>query len=210
MVDLMNRIDNIFNIPVLTAILNINVDSLTEFCYSCKEKDKVGRRNSNRGGWQSKDIYENASHKELQKLIIEIEKYSQQLHNDVYNFKKEIVQKITNIWININKKNDRNQLHVHPDAIFSGVFYVKTPKDNNGGHIQFINPANLAMTLAWPFESDEVFDSGNSYNSPQILAKPSPNELLIFPAWLQHQVNEHYEEEDRISLSFNTDIRNYD
>ena len=52
------------------------------------------------------------------------------MHNDVYNFKKEIVQKITNIWININKKNDRNQLHVHPDAIFSGVFYVNTPKDN--------------------------------------------------------------------------------
>ena len=33
---------------------------------------------------------------------------------------------------------------------------------------------------------------------------PRPNELLIFPAWLEHRVKPNLKDDPRISLSFNS------
>ncbi len=52
-----------------------------------------------------------------------------------------------NAWININQKNNSNQVHTHPACILSGVYYIKTPKEC--GNIQFMHPAQDMITRDW-------------------------------------------------------------
>jgi uncharacterized protein (TIGR02466 family) len=95
------------------------------------------------------------------------------------------------MWFNINKKNDSNSSHFHPFSVYSGVYYLKAPE--NCGNIIFEAPN---LDLLHYYNSGE----GGIYSLP-----PVENTLYIFPGWLKHFVQPNQnEEEDRISISFNT------
>ena len=40
-----------------------------------------------------------------------------------------------NMWANINPPGGYNMPHIHPNSHFSGVYYIKAPKDS--GNISF-------------------------------------------------------------------------
>ena len=44
-------------------------------------------------------------------------------------------------------------------------------------------------------------------SAPIVVLNPKEGDLLIFPAYLYHAVNENLAEEDRIIISFNVDIK---
>ena len=63
----------------------------------------------------------------------------------------------------------------------------------------------MYMTAAhWPVE---FLEKTNEVTSPVIYIKPSSNMLLIFPAWMEHMVQENLKNDSRISLSFNTTLK---
>ena len=109
---------------------------------------------------------------------------------------------MSNLWVNINGYKDSNSIHLHPGAVFSGVFYVKA--NENSGNLIFHNPCEDLMDI---FFSDNVSEY-NSKNSTEWFFKPEENNLILFPGYLKHSVGPNLnKKEKRISISFNAIIK---
>jgi len=170
-------IDNFFNPEVDNEILVV----LKNY------KEDKGVLKSNVGGFQTdtirnKIICDNL----LQKCVKCI--------TDTYNLKSRTKFELTNIWINKNKKNEFNLPHVHPDSHFSGVYYLEVCKDY--GEIIFFRDGSLnQIDLHFFIDSKDFNDS--------YTIKPQKGMLIIFPSSLRHMVAPHFEDIERISVSFN-------
>ena len=107
---------------------------------------------------------------------------------------------ITQSWLNVTKPGEFHHEHSHPNSIISGVFYISTEEDDK---ITFTDP-NVRLKELIKFETKEY----NLWNSTTWFFPSNNNELLLFPSWLQHnvEVNEKATT-DRISISFNTFVK---
>ena len=110
-------LDEIFSTPIWGFDLDLDVDSMKYWCYSCM-KENPGRVISNVGGWQSED-YRRFTNTPLLELIGVILKESHHIASDLGIPEGE--RWVENLWININPKYSYNQVHVHPEARLSGV-----------------------------------------------------------------------------------------
>jgi uncharacterized protein (TIGR02466 family) len=189
---------DVFITPIQTTKLELNVDSLIEFCYEMKRKNESGVQISNMGGWQSDNII-NETHTEFIKLKNKIEETANIYHHDM-QFKKIYYQKVDNIWVNINQKGHSNAFHDHPFSFLSGAFYLTK---GESAPIVFRHPYEDINTYFW---NESIIEEWNDLNSGIWKICPKPNTLLIFPPWLKHKVDMNEENNDRITFSFNTKI----
>lgn len=120
-------------------------------------------------------------------------------HTNIYlkswGFKVETTLKISNYWINIAEQNNFQESHHHIDSqtlnnIFSGVLYLNIPE--NSGNIIFTNPV---------FPSN-LFPPNQSF-PPGYKISPEEKQIIIFPSWLNHNVETNKSPTPRISLSWN-------
>ena len=174
---------------------------LEEYVYKLKEEDNEGIVRSNRGGWHSK------SFKVREKGSIQ-HRFTQALSKYIFDtFKcygwKCVPERIvvSEMWAIINKPNDFNVIHTHPNSYLSAAYYVKAPED--GGRFVIDNPLNVA-THSYPAEEKKT-----EFNLKTAGLKIEEGELLIFPAYLPHKVSENNSKEDRIVISFNVNINNF-
>ena len=191
---------NLFSVPIRTTELELNIDSLIEFCYIMSRKNEKGVKVSNDGGWQSDNIIDE-THPEFVKLKTEIEKSANIYHRDI-QFKKTQHQKIINIWVNINQKGHSNVFHSHPSAILTGAFYLTKTR-----HTPIVFRHSYDCDHMYPHKwYPLVIEEWNETNRTDWLITPEPNTLLIFPPWVKHKVLVNEEDIDRISISFNTEV----
>lgn len=174
--------------------IDIDIKSIIDYAYGLK-KTSQSRSRTNRGGWQSDLLDE---HKELQPLILEINKRLNALR-EIINFNDNIDLKIESLWININSPYSYNARHIHPGSYMSGCFYIKVPEKS--GNIVFKHPA---FNLMFMNNSDDIFSSYNEVNSLSYSVLPQEKKLLLFPGWIEHEVEQNLSNEDRISIAFNT------
>ena len=189
---------NLFQVPIQISKLELDIDSLIEFCYEMKRENEKGATASNVGGWQSGNII-NETHTEFVKLKTEIENAATVYHHDM-QFKKTHYQKIGGIWVNINQKGHSNVFHNHPYIILSGAFYLTKVKTSP---IVFQHPFRDINTYFW---DESIIEEWNLANSGGWTLEPEPNILFIFPSWIYHKVSMNEEDNDRITFSFNTTI----
>ena len=105
---------------------------------------------------------------------------------------------IANFWININKKNQCNRMHIHSGCILSGSYYAATPPQSGG--IVFHNRPEASYIL----DGLVLMGAKNTRLTSTLQAvEPKAGAVLIFPSWQQHSVEENRSEEDRISIAFN-------
>ena len=119
-------IDNIFITPVYTTQLNVDNDELWQDCLKVKRKHP-GNLVSNRGGYQSGQLLGYTGTESFHTLANTIAKHAG-------DFSKQInleIEKLKDLWFNVNYYKDYNLLHDHFDAYnkLSGVYYVKAPRD---------------------------------------------------------------------------------
>jgi len=172
-----------------SMVHSIDNSSLKTFAYDRKKND-VGRVLSNFGGYQSSDLLP-GDHPEIDKLV-------ELLNIEIKNCAKQVglsELKIYNIWININSPGSFNHLHVHPDAVFSGVYYVDA-KDRQG-NIKFERNDNAMYHLP------DYVEKQTYYTSTIATYACKTGALYIFPGWLPHSVEGNQSNSDRISISFN-------
>ena len=167
-------------------------DQLIKETYQERDEDPVGRRVSNRGGWQSNqvDIYESKS-ETLKKVIVDSLPQLKSLSNSV--------SMIVAGWKNINEPGNFNFRHNHPRSNLSGVLWIKAPKDS--GNIEFESPQLFNRYQVLDSYTDEFKLNSNCYMT--YFFPPKEGRLLIFPSDLEHEVKENKSDEDRISYSFN-------
>jgi uncharacterized protein (TIGR02466 family) len=165
---------------------------LKDYCDNTRNTNN--RVASNVGGYQSTDL--DLSDPQLQPLISHIEKetlnFSRLFHMTYDSFK------ISNMWININGFKDYNRNHHHPGCLFSGVYYIHTPKDC--GNIEFVRSTDKLMAYDWVIPVTEW----NSYNCFNWYLPAEQHRCYIFPSFYEHRVLPNLnKEEERYSISFN-------
>ena len=100
---------------------------------------------------------------------------------------------ITQSWCNKNKKGSKHHEHTHTNSLVSGVFYFKTNKSA---------PINFHKNTITQMELNPI--KYNHVNSNIFNMEVKSSELVLFPSTLKHSVPVNKDENDRISLSFNT------
>jgi uncharacterized protein (TIGR02466 family) len=183
----------IFGTPVWNFKIDIPED-LVERIYKLREVDPKGREYSNVGGWQSNNIDFDPHFRDIRKLISEL---LPEVYKDVYN-RNDRKPKLCSTWINVNTGKDINIPHIHPLSHIAGCVYIKCNKDS--GPIKFENPMNDLMRhydLHQTTVNTDVFQWEIDYN-------PSIGDVLFFPSWLYHSVMPSQDNEERISIAFNT------
>jgi len=191
-----HQVFSIFPVPVQISTLELDIDSLIEFCYEMKRKNEKGVEKPNTKGWQSNNII-NETHTEFVKLKNKIEERINTYHKEI-QLKEGLQQTISNIWVNIDQKGHSNDFHIHPQSILSGEFYLTKGKT---APIAFRHPFRDINTYFW---DETIVANTNTLNSGEWEVDPKPNRLLVFPSWVYHKVRMNEEETDKISFSFDT------
>jgi uncharacterized protein (TIGR02466 family) len=136
---------------------------------------------------------------EMKELVDLIMRESGQIL-DAYRIKRDS-HYITNMWANIANPNRRHAMHVHPNCLFSGLLYIKTPK--NCGPTMFTSPRQLSRMF------EPAFVEKNEINSDVFVFPAEKGRMLMWPSYLPHAVEQGTadEHEDRIVVAFNIMIR---
>ena len=131
---------------------------------------------------------------EYKPLVDELFKMVHQVFNEEF---LEREPRLGNMWANINLPGRYNKPHVHPNALFSGVYYIKTPP--NCGRLICQDPRPGIQTCMPTRKKIEI----PKYLWRDVHLQPQENRAVIFPAWLWHQVEPNESNDIRISVSFN-------
>ena len=102
-----------------------------------------------------------------------------------------------NMWANINQPGGYNRPHIHPNSLFSGVYYIKAPP--NCGKLVCNDPRPGIQTVM----PTRVKGSPPKHLWRECHIDPIPGRIIIFPAWLWHAVEPNESNDIRISVSFN-------
>jgi uncharacterized protein (TIGR02466 family) len=101
---------------------------------------------------------------------------------------------ISAMWANINPPGAKHSVHSHPNNFLSGVYYVQC--DAKANVIRFYDPRPQSEVIMPPRLRQNV------YNANMIELETKPGRLVLFPAWLKHDVPTNLSERERISVSF--------
>ena len=169
----------------------LNTNDLAQNIINWAKEDK-GLTKTNVNGWHSTtDMQNKPAYKPL------VDELFKMVHKV---FEEECLDKqpvLGNMWANINPSGGYNKPHVHPNSLFSGVYYVKTP--SNCGRLICQDPRPGIQTVMPTRKSVEI----PKYLWRDVHLQPQENRVVMFPAWLWHSVEPNQSKDIRISVSFN-------
>ena len=152
------------------------------------------------GSWHSATaLHKNRAYEPLlTEVDAALSRISEQL-----NYATDQILKVSSMWSIINPPGNGNRAHVHPNSLWSGVYYVQA--SDSGGKIEFIDPRTALIMNPPKYE--------NKKKRPRecwtkITFKPVAGRMFIFPAWLYHGVEPNLSTKsgragDRVIMSFN-------
>ena len=155
------------------------------------QNDK-GVSKTNAGGWHSSTD------------MNQKEKYNP-LTRELFNMQEEIYQKenlsrkpvLGNMWANINYPGNSNRPHLHPNSLFSGVYWIKTPMKS--GNLMLYDP-RPGIHTTMPNRKEGKLPS---QLWREIHYEPVAGRCVMFPSWMWHEVRTNESNDTRISVSFN-------
>jgi uncharacterized protein (TIGR02466 family) len=109
------------------------------------------------------------------------------------------------MWANINRCGHGNELHAHPGSFWSGVYYVDDggvfDDPSLGGELEILDPRGPVAAMHAPHLAFAL-PGGVSVGMKETV-RPKTGRLVMFPAWLLHQVRPYRGSARRISIAFN-------
>ena len=171
--------------------LKLDTNQMAQNIIQWSKEDK-GVKKTNRNGWHSETHMQDKP--EYKPLVDELFRVVHQVFEEEFLDRKP---KLGNMWANINPPGGYNMPHVHPNALFSGVYYVKTPL--NSGRLICNDPRQGIQTCMPTRKKGEP----PKHLWREVHLQPQENRAIIFPAWLWHTVEPNQSTEPRISVSFN-------
>jgi len=178
-----------FSTPFWIEDLELDIDNITS---TVKDIQRVceGNKNSNIGGWQSKDLVSDtiSNYKHLYKLVNTLQKSIDTISTQIDPTMKLC---IGNVWINVNNRGDYNTPHYHPGSSLAGVLYIQC---STGSNIEF---KHETLMEHYPLQTkSEMF-------ADKLELFPKVGRLIVFPAWIKHSVTPNESDTERISIAFN-------
>ena len=155
-------------------------------------REDGGVTKTNVNGWHSKtDMH---TKQEYKPLIDELFRMAYEVFNEEF---LDGEPKLGNMWANINPPGGYNKPHIHPNSLFSGVYYVKTPP--NCGRL-ICNDPRPGIQTCMP---NRKKGQPPKHLWREVNLQPQENRAIMFNSWLWHTVEPNKSNEDRISVSFN-------
>ena len=172
--------------------VKLNNQQLANDIIAWSKQDQEGIKKTNMHGWHSTtDMHTKPEYKQLVQELFKMQ---------LKIFKAEWLAReprIGNMWANINPPGGYNRPHIHPNSLFSGVYYVKTPP--NCGKIVFTDPRPGVQTNM-PIR---VEGEPPTHLWREVHLDTVEGRIVMFPSWLWHSVEENKSNDIRISVSFN-------
>ena len=103
---------------------------------------------------------------------------------------------LTQSWTAVNQKGDAHHSHIHPNTVFSCVYYVQA----NSGDLQIKMPMSRIQegyNLSYKVLQQNIF------NSRKINLSVKTGDIVIFPGWCEHQALPNEDDAPRIILGTN-------
>ena len=170
--------------------------SLLRECGQIRDYDAAGRKWSEKsypGGYTSYGSMDrlhqfSSSFALLQgRIDVHVRRYARRLDWDLRGGRLTM----TDCWINIMPPGCAHSFHLHPQAVISGTYYVRTPRGCPG--LKFEDP-RLSNFMATPPRR----------NVPAHIEYPArAGNVILFESWLRHEVPSNRVDAERISISFN-------
>jgi uncharacterized protein (TIGR02466 family) len=98
-------------------------------------------------------------------------------------------------WANVNRQGDFNNMHTHPGATWSGVYFVDSGSSNPGAGdtaLQLSDPNSTRTNIFFP----ELL-------SATVRVSPEPGLMVLYPSYVPHAVPPHQGDRPRISIALN-------
>lgn len=100
---------------------------------------------------------------------------------------------MTDCWVNVMPRGCAHSFHLHPQAVISGTYYVRTPRGCSG--LKFEDP-RLSRMMAAPARKAD--------GPPAHITYPAESgKVILFESWLRHEVPASRIAQERVSISFN-------
>ena len=178
-------------------------DSLIKRVYQIRDEDQAGRDWSEAHypngytSYHSRDqLYSDPVFKNMVEFIFDC---AQQFGSEqAWNLDQfELV--MTQLFCNINSRNSYHRDHVHPYSQISGVIYLQC--EPGSAMINFNDPRSARWMVPAPLIENRPS------NTLVTTVRPEEGKTLMFPSWLEHGVAQNRIDSDRISMSYNFELR---
>ena len=175
-----------------TKDLQLDNKFLEQNILEWQKQDPEGLKKTNIQGWHSQSNMHIKP--EYKPVIDELIKMQLEIYKEEYLDREPV---LGNMWANINYTGGYNQYHIHPNSLFSGSYYVKTPP--NCGDLVATDP-RPGVQNCLPARKE---NHGPAHLWRDVYFKPQAGRVLMFPAWVWHRVEPNNSNETRISIGFN-------
>ena len=172
-----------------------------------REKSHPGTQHSNLGGWQSDWDMDRWGGAAAIKLLAIGRNTANRVTTDRQGKPVSIVWK-ANMWANINRSGHGNEFHSHPGSFWSAVYYVDDGGIDAdpalGGELEFMDPRGPLPAMNAP-HLGYAMPGGLTAGATERI-RPRAGRLVMFPAWVIHQVRPYRGAAERISIAFNLSL----
>ena len=194
----MNR-ELLFPTPIYTKMIK-DSKKLNKYLFplikAWSKRDKSEEKTNAGGGWHSPTNMNR--HEEYGLLTNELFAMQEEIYRD-YGMQPK--PGLGNMWANINYPGAYNKQHIHPNSQWSGVYYVKVPKDSGNLFVEDPRPGpNIALPRRLEGLPKALW---------RVVIYPAvEGQMIMFPSWLPHgvEINKSKEKGEkgwRVSVSFN-------
>jgi len=171
--------------------IQLNNQELAQHIINWSQQDQ-GVKKTNVTGWHSQtDMHTKPEYKSL---VDELFIFIKEIWKEEWLDRAPV---LGNMWANINYKGGYNKPHVHPNTLFSGVYYIKTSP--NCGQLICTDPRPGIQTVM----PARIKGTPPKHLWREVHLDPIEGRIIIFPAWLWHSVEPNESNDIRISVSFN-------
>lgn len=194
------RSGNLFASPLLTHVWadGAELNAPLREAILGYELQHPGEALTNFGGWHSETgrlhFCGSAGERLIRHMHEMVEEATHRLYREFSQPPRPLEWSLS-AWANINRRGDFNQLHTHPGATWSGVYYVDHGQSNGdmeGASLQLFDPNPARTNIFFP-----------ELSASNIALKPAPGLMVLFPSYVPHAVPPHQGDRPRISIAFN-------
>jgi uncharacterized protein (TIGR02466 family) len=157
-----------------------------------------GMSQTNVGGWHSATGRLDFCGGAGERLIQHIHEMAEEATGRLYALNGRAPEPLSwtvTAWANVNRRGHYNNIHTHPSATWSGVYYVDHGESNPAAErtsIQLYDPNPARTNIFFP-----------DIQSTNFRFRPEPGLMILFPSYVPHAVPPHQGDRPRISIAFN-------
>ena len=192
----------LFSTPVWADSLNSVTDqdllAIKEYCLQLASTT-MSEQFSNNGGYHSQAYA-------VEQLVdtplaVLVDPITDKVNECMVNLGSDKKLRLSSVWFHINGQGHYNDIHAH-GGVLSGSFYVSVP--DNEASIFFSRALDIKNYFYGSIGCRPISD----LTASEFDFKPSERALVVFPSWLPHGVRPNQSNQERISISFNTELIN--